>query len=147
MAEVDGLNGEQQVNLLITKIMTERYCRVEANDFDACIQNFVPQQIDGSHVDQVLQRKGIRKCEPYKEAAQRCLQDEKKQQNILRAAAASKGCKEERAMLQKCQTATRGATGACEKEALDMMICGLVPMAKKFRKQQQTSSTTQVEPA
>ena len=136
----ESLKGEQAVHSLLVKIMSDRFCRVEANDFDACIANFVPQHIDGSFVDQALQRKGLKKCEPYKLAAQKCIQDDKKQSAILKKAAQAPNCKEERAILQKCQRQTGGANGACEAEALEMMICGLVPMVKKLQRQSAKSA-------
>jgi hypothetical protein len=119
------------VNILLSKLMTDRFCSGEASDFDACIQNFVPQRVDNSYIDQHIQRKGLKKCEPYKEVVQRCMQDEKKQTAILKAAAKAPTCNDERKRLAQCQ---RKGNSQCEAEALESVMCGLVYLAQKQRK-------------
>ncbi|CUG92359.1 Hypothetical protein, putative [Bodo saltans] len=123
----------ENVQLLLTKLMTDRFCSDVASDFDACIQNFVPQKIDGSFVDSALQRKGLKKCEPYREAAHRCLQDDKRQSAIFKAAAQAPTCKVERQKLGQCQR--KNPKGECEQEALEMVYCGMIYLASKNRKQ------------
>ena len=117
----------ENVNLLLSKLMTDKYCAGEASDFDACIQNFVPQRIDASFVDQSLQRKGLKKCEPYKDVVQKCMQDERKQSLVLKHAAKQPQCKDERTRLARCQSTKK----ECEQEALEMIFCGLVAMIQK----------------
>lgn len=139
MAEATNEN----VNLLLTKIMTDRFCKVEANDFDACIANYVPQRIDNSFVDVSLQRKGLKKCEPYKEAAQRCLQDQKHQQAILRTAAKAPVCKQERSALAQCQKASGSDPNACEQQAIDMLMCGLAYIVQRSKGSKDKNATQQ----
>jgi hypothetical protein len=123
----------ENVNLLLTKIMTDKFCKRESSDWDACIQNFVVQRSDGSFVDQSIQRKGLLKCEPYKDAATSCLQDERRQQAILRQAGKAPGCRDERAALAKCQRLNPGNSGVCEAQVLEMVMCGLVHMVQSKR--------------
>ena len=122
--------SSDNVNILLSKLMTDKFCSGEASDFDACIQNYVPQRIDSSFVDQSIQRKGLKRCEPYKEVVQRCMQDEKKQTAILKAAAKAPTCNEERKRLAQCQR--KG--GQCEPEALESVFCGLVYLLQRQRK-------------
>eukprot|EP00331_Platyophrya_macrostoma_P027366 CAMPEP_0176436710 /NCGR_PEP_ID=MMETSP0127-20121128/18144_1 /TAXON_ID=938130 /ORGANISM="Platyophrya macrostoma, Strain WH" /LENGTH=136 /DNA_ID=CAMNT_0017820109 /DNA_START=35 /DNA_END=445 /DNA_ORIENTATION=- len=121
----------ENLQLLLSKLMTDRYCSDVASDFDACIQNYVPQQIDGSFVDLSLQRKGLKRCEPYKEAAQKCLQDDKKHTQIFRQASQAPTCKTERQKLAQCQ---RKGGKDCEQEALEMVYCGMMYLIQKQRK-------------
>lgn len=121
----------ENLQLLLTKLMTDKYCRDVASDFDACFQNYVPQRIDGSFVDQALQRKGLKKCEPYREVAHKCLQDDKKQSQIFKQAAQAPTCKTERNKLAQCQR-TKGKD--CEQEALEMVYCGMIYLTQKQRK-------------
>lgn len=123
--------SNENLQLLLTKLMTDRFCSDVASDFDACLQNFVPQKIDGSFVDLSLQRKGLKKCEPYRDAAHKCLQDDKKQSAIFKAAAQAPTCKGERQTLAQCQR----KKGECEQEALEMVYCGMIYLASKNRKQ------------
>lgn len=125
--------SNENVNLLLTKLMTEKYCKQEASDYDACVQNFVPQKVDGSHVDASLQRMGLAKCEPYRELAHKCLSNDKYQQNILRTASRAPTCKDERIALSKCQHANPNSSAACEKQALEVLMCGLVYMIQRQR--------------
>lgn len=124
-------SASDQVNVLLSKLMQDRYCSGEASDFDACIQNFVPQRIDGSHVDQSLQRRGIKKCGPYKDVVQKCMADEKKQQVILKQAWKAPTCKEERSNLAKCQRVRSN----CEPEIGETVLCGLVHLVSKKKGQ------------
>ncbi|ORC87188.1 uncharacterized protein TM35_000231590 [Trypanosoma theileri] len=124
MAEVTNEN----LQVLLTKLMTDRYCSGEASDLDACIQNFVPQATDGSWVDQSLQRRGLRRCQPYQEVARRCLEDERRHAAIFKAAANAPVCREERTTLQRCRQ-TRGRD--CEQEALEMLYCGMVYLVQR----------------
>ena len=115
MAEASNEN----VNLLLTKIMTDRFCKTESHNLDACVDNYVPQKIDGSYIDQSLQRRGLAKCAPYKDDAMKCLQDEKRQTAVIKAASRVPSCKEERAAVAKCQRAHPGNNAACEGETLE----------------------------
>jgi hypothetical protein len=121
----------ENVNLLLTKLMTDKFCRQDAQDFDACISNYVPQKVDGSYIDQSIQRRGIRKCDPYKSAMQQCLQNDKHQQAILRQASRAPTCKEERNELARCQKHAPRDSGKCEREAIEMVMCGLVYLVQK----------------
>eukprot|EP00744_Colponema_vietnamica_P019621 GILI01027791.1.p1 GENE.GILI01027791.1~~GILI01027791.1.p1 ORF type:complete len:135 (+),score=30.81 GILI01027791.1:60-464(+) len=118
---------DEQINLLLSKILTDRFCSHEASDFDACIHNYVIQHSDGSFVDASIQRKGIRKCEPYKEVVQKCMQDDAKQQTILRAASAAPACKNERNILMQCQRSKKD----CAQEAREMIMCGMVNIVQR----------------
>ncbi|KAG5501540.1 hypothetical protein JKF63_03369 [Porcisia hertigi] len=118
----------ENLQILLTKLMTDRFCSQEAGDLEACIQNFVPQHIDGSYVDQSIQRRGIRRCNPYREVAQRCLEDEKKQSAIFRAAAVAPTCKNEQRALHRCQ---RMKGRDCEAEALETVYCGMVYLVQR----------------
>lgn len=118
---------DESINLLLSKILTDRFCAHESSDFEACIQNYVIQHSDGSFVDASLQRKGIRKCDPYKEVIQKCMQDDTKQQAILRAASAAPTCKVERNSLMQCQRAKKD----CAQEAREMIFCGLVSIVQR----------------
>eukprot|EP00758_Cryptobia_borreli_P015003 Tbor_TRINITY_DN5981_c1_g1::TRINITY_DN5981_c1_g1_i1::g.19170::m.19170 len=124
--------NEEGVNLLLSKIMTDRYCSGEASDFEACIQHMVPQQVDNSYVDQALQRKGLRVCEPYRDVLQKCMQDDSKHQIILKAATKATGCQSERKALSICQRGNNNNKD-CSKEATEMIFCGLVNIVKKGR--------------
>lgn len=135
MANSDATN--ENVNLLLTKLMTEKHCKQESYDYEACVENFVPQRVDGSHVDQSLQRVSLRKCAPYKELAQKCMQDDKKQQAILKQAARVQACREERNALAKCQRAhPQDSQTACDRQVLEMMMCGLVGLVAKQMKKE-----------
>uniref|UniRef100_A0A6U4UM90 Uncharacterized protein n=1 Tax=Neobodo designis TaxID=312471 RepID=A0A6U4UM90_NEODS len=123
--------SNENVNLLLTKIMTDRFCKTESHNLDACVENYVPQKIDGSYIDQSLQRRGLAKCQPYKEDAMKCLQDEKRQTAVIKAASRVPSCKEERAAVAKCQRAHPGNNAACEGETLEMIMCGLVYILQK----------------
>src|SRR5690349_15997490 len=95
---------DDAINQLMTKLMTDRYCRKEMKDFEACVLNFVPQHGgDNSHVEHCLQRKGLLKCQPYKELLQKCLGDDKKQTLLTKQAASMPECKEERTAYAQCQ--------------------------------------------
>ncbi|KAK7195941.1 hypothetical protein NESM_000527200 [Novymonas esmeraldas] len=118
----------EHLQVLLTKLMTDRFCAQEASDLDACIQNFVPQHIDGSYVDQSLQRRGIKRCKPYQEVARRCLEDDKKQTAIFRAAAMAPTCKSEQQALRRCQ---RVKGRDCEAEALETVYCGMVYLVQR----------------
>ncbi|CCW63653.1 unnamed protein product [Phytomonas sp. EM1] len=123
----------ENLQVLLTKLMTDRFCSQEASDLDACIQNFVPQRIDGSRIDESLQRRGMRKCQPYREATQRCLEDQKKQSAVFRAAAAAPVCRKEQKALQQCrQVAGRD----CEHEALETIYCGMVYLVQRQKERQ-----------
>lgn len=123
--------SNENMQLLLTKLMTDRFCAHEASDLDACIQNFVPQQIDGSYVDQSLQRRGMKKCEPYQDLARKCMSDDKKQNTIFRAAAKVPQCRQEQRQLEKCQR-QRGRD--CEREALELIYCGMVHLVQRQKK-------------
>ncbi|KAG5475425.1 hypothetical protein LSCM1_03542 [Leishmania martiniquensis] len=127
----------ENLQILLTKLMTDRFCAQETSDLDACIQNFVPQHIDGSHVDQSLQRRGIRRCKPYQEVARKCLEDDKRQTAIFRAAATAPTCKSEQRALQRCQ---RAKGRDCEAEALETVYCGMVYLVQRQRERQGGSS-------
>ncbi len=129
-----GEATNDNINLLLTKIMTDRFCKTEAYNLDACVENYVPQKIDGSFVDQSLQRKGLRMCAEYRDTAMKCLQDEKKQTAVIRAASRVSACKEERAATAKCQRAHPGNASACERESLEMIMCGMVYIVSKNSK-------------
>jgi hypothetical protein len=123
--------SNENVNLLLTKIMTDRYCRTEAHNLDACVENYVPQKVDGSFVDQSLQRRGLLKCAPYRDDAMKCLQDDKKQTQIIKAASRVPSCKDERNAVAKCQRLHPGNNAACERETMEMIMCGLVYIVQK----------------
>ncbi|KEG14238.1 hypothetical protein DQ04_00561070 [Trypanosoma grayi] len=126
MTEVTNEN----LQVLLTKLMTDRFCSGESSDLDACIQNFVPQATDNSWVDQSLQRRGLRKCQPYQEVARRCLDDEKKHAAVFKAAASAPVCKDEMKVLNQCRR-MRGRD--CEQEALEMLYCGMVYLVQRQR--------------
>ncbi|AAQ15902.1 uncharacterized protein TEOVI_000038000 [Trypanosoma equiperdum] len=123
----------ENLQILLTKLMTDRFCSGEVNDIDACVQNFVPQASDGSWVDQSIHRRGMKKCEPYREVARRCLEDEKKQKMVFKAATEVSTCREERRKLEKC----RYAGGDCEQEALEVLYCGMVGLIQRQRGRQE----------
>lgn len=124
---------QENLQILLTKLMTDRFCSHEASDLEACIQNFVPQHIDGSYVDQSLQRKGIKRCQPYQEITRKCLGDDKKQTAIFRAAAVAPTCKREQRALQRCQS-KKGRE--CEEEALETVYCGMVYLVQRQKERQ-----------
>ncbi|KPA84284.1 putative mitochondrial hypothetical protein [Leptomonas pyrrhocoris] len=127
----------ENLQILLTKLMTDRFCSQETSDLDACIQNYVPQNIDSSYVDQSLQRKGIKRCKPYQEVTRKCLEDDKKQTAIFRAAAMAPTCKREQRALQRCQ----GKKGRdCEAEALETVYCGMVYLVQRQKERQGASS-------
>lgn len=123
----------ENLQILLTKLMTDRFCAGQASDLDACIQNFVPPRIDDSYVGQSLQRRGIKRCKPYQEVARRCLEDEKKQTAVFRAATAAPTCKTEQRALRRCQQA-KGRD--CEAEALEMVYCGMVYLVQRQKGRQ-----------
>lgn len=120
----------ENLQVLLTKLMTDRFCSREASDLDACFQNFVPQHSDGSYVDGSLRRRSIARCKPYADVASQCLQDEKKQSAVLRAASMAPVCRNEHRALQKCQ---RAKGRDCEREALETVYCGMVFLVQKQR--------------
>nr|CCC89507.1 conserved hypothetical protein [Trypanosoma congolense IL3000] len=123
----------ENLQILLTKLMGDRFCSGEISDVDACIQNFVPQSSDGSWIDRSLQRRGMKKCEPYQDAARRCMDDEKKQKSVFKAAAAFPSCREERKTLEMCRLHGKSD---CEQEALDVLFCGMVGLVQKLREKQ-----------
>jgi hypothetical protein len=66
--------------------------------------------------------------------------DEKKQTVILKAAAKAPTCNDERKRLAACQ---RKASGPCEAEALDSVMCGLVYLAQRQRKSSGSATTSE----
>lgn len=127
----------ENLKILLTKLMTDRFCSQEASDLEACIQNYVPQHIDSSYVDQSLQRRGVKRCKPYQEVTRKCLEDDKKQAAIFRAAAMAPTCKNEQRALQKCQ---RTKNRDCEAEALEMVYCGMVYLVQRQKERHGASS-------
>jgi len=123
---------EEQVNILMTKVLSDRFCRQESLDYDACVANFVIPRPDNSYVDQSLQRIGLRKCEPYKEVVEKCIGDEKRQTAVARKAASMPQCKEEHAALQKCHRLYPNDVAACERQTHELMLCGLVQMIQRY---------------
>ena len=142
---MSGDASSDNVNMLVTKIMTDRFCKTEAYNLDACVENYVPQKTDGSYVDQSLQRRGLKTCAPYKEEAMKCLQDEKRQTAIIKAAMRVPSCKEERAAVQKCQRVNGGNTAACERETMEMIMCGLVYIVQRQKQKQPAGGAQQDE--
>lgn len=130
---MEGQVSNENLQVLLTKLMTDRFCSQEASDLEACVQNFVPQQIDSSYVDQSLQRRGMKKCMPYRDAARACLEDEKKQTAVFRAAAMAPTCKTEQRALQKCQ---RVKGRDCEQEALETVYCGMIYLVQRQKGRQ-----------
>ena len=131
--------NDEAVNILLTKLLKERYCYAQNNDYEACVANYVPLQGDGSYVEQSLQRKGRKICDPYMNVLQQCMQDEKKHHTIMKHASQQSECKAERQQYMKCQRlhASSGASEACEQEAREMLMCGLAFMLQKNRQRQQ----------
>jgi hypothetical protein len=121
------------VNLLLTKIMTDKYCSAEKRDFTACVAYYVPSHTDGSYVDLSLQRRGTRKCEDHSKALQQCLQDDKRQTAVMRAASKHTQCKDERNTLVKCQQAAGGNKGACDPQFYALLECGMVHIIQGMR--------------
>ena len=118
----------ENLQIVLSKLMTDRYCSGEASDFDACIQNYVPHRSDHSHIEEYYHRKGMKQCEPYRDVLRRCMQDEKKQQVIFRQASAVPQCKAERNKLLQCQ---RQKGRDCEQEALETVYCGMIYLVQK----------------
>ncbi|KPI86532.1 hypothetical protein ABL78_4397 [Leptomonas seymouri] len=127
----------ENLQILLTKLMTDRFCSQETSDMEACIQNYVPQHIENSYVDQSLQRKGLRRCKPYEEAARKCLSNDKKHTTVFHAAMEAPTCKKERRALQQCQ---RNKGRDCEAEALEAVYCGMVYLVQRQKQRQGTSS-------
>mmetsp|Transcript_24804 Transcript_24804/g.38643 ORF Transcript_24804/g.38643 Transcript_24804/m.38643 type:complete len:152 (-) Transcript_24804:25-480(-) len=125
--------NDEAVNLLLTQILKDRFCLQQNSDLDACVANYVPQNGDGSYVEQSLQRKGLKICEPYSEVLQKCMHDEKKQRKVMQLASQQPECKGERSNYFRCQrvNATSGGDAACEREAREMLMCGLAFMIQK----------------
>ena len=103
------------------------------NDLEACVANYVPQNGDGSYVEQSLQRKGLKICEPYSAVLQKCMHDDRKHHTVMRFASQQPECKGERNHYFKCQrvNANNGGDAACEREAREMLMCGLAFMIQK----------------
>ena len=125
------------VDILLTKIMQDKYCSTEKKDLNSCISYYVPVHIDNSYVDQSLQRRGVKKCEDYNKALSQCMQDEKKQTAIMRVASKHSQCKEERNQLLKCQQAAGGNKGACETQFYTLLECGMINIITSLRSKQQ----------
>eukprot|EP00759_Apiculatamorpha_spiralis_P044677 PhF_6_TR41606/c0_g1_i3/m.63057 len=102
--------NDEALNMLLTKVMVERFCQQQNNDYEACVANYVPQHGDNSYVELSLQRRGIKLCEPYKTELHKCMHDDKKQQSIMKLAASVPECKVERNQYMKCQK-SQGSDG------------------------------------
>lgn len=124
------------VDILLTKIMQDKYCAFEKRDLNACISYYVPAHIDNSYVDLSLQRRGAKKCEEHSKALQQCMQDEKKQTAIMRAASKHQKCGDERNTLLKCQQAAGGNKGACEPQFYGLLECGMINIITAMRGKQ-----------
>ena len=124
---------ESKVNILMTKVLTDRFCAQESQDYDACVANFVVQRPDSSFVDQVLHQRGLKKCEPYKEVVEKCIGDDKKQSAVARKAASMPQCKDEHQALLKCHRLYPGDVAACERQTHELMLCGLVQMVQRHK--------------
>ena len=125
--------NDDAVNMLLTQILKDRFCFQQNSDFEACVANYVPQHGDGSYVEQSLQRKGMKICEPYSDVLTKCMHDDKKHSTIMRLASQQPECKGERQKYFQCQRVNAGMGGdaACEREAREMLMCGLAFMIKK----------------
>ena len=121
------------VNVLLTKLMTDKYCHHEKRDHNACVAYYVPRNPDHSYVDQSLMRRGAKKCEDHTKALQQCLADDKRQTAVIRAASKHAQCKDERAQLLKCQQAAGGNKAACEPQFYALLECGMVHMIQGAR--------------
>ncbi|KAG8346121.1 hypothetical protein TRVL_03054 [Trypanosoma vivax] len=126
MTEVNNEN----LQALLTKIMSTRFCSGEDSDVKACFQNFVPPNQSNSWVEQSLHRVGVKKCEPYTEALHRCMGNEKKHAVVLKAAASAPVCMEERKKAAQCRLFP---DRDCEQEVLEMLYCGMVHLIQKSK--------------
>ena len=124
--------AEQHINILMTKILTSKFCAQEVSDHEACVAHYVIPNPEHSVVDQVLYKRGLAQCAGYKDLYEKCIQDEKKQTAIARKAAGMPQCREEQSNLQKCHRLHPNDNSACERQTHQLMLCGLVEMVQKF---------------
>ena len=125
--------NDAALNTLLTKVMVDRYCSQQQGDWEACVAHYVPQHgSDGSFVEQSLQRRGKKVCDPYQDVLFKCIQDDKKQNNIIKLASSVPECKAERNQYVRCQKAKGG--NQCEQEAREMLMCGLAYIVSKQKK-------------
>jgi len=138
-------DNDEALNVLLTKVMKDRYCHRQASDNEACIANFVPLNGDGSFVEQSLQRRGKKVCDPYMNELQKCMHDEKKQQAVMKHASTVPECKAERASYMKCQKmgASGGSGEGCEREAREMLLCGLAYTVQRSKQKRGGSGQSQ----
>lgn len=123
--------NEENVQILLTTLIRDRFCSAEASDLDACIQNFVPTQIDSSYIDQSLQRRGLAKCVPYQTVARKCLENPNHQTAVMKASSRAPTCRQELRVLEKCR---RNGNRDCDQEALELVFCGLAYLVHQRHK-------------
>jgi hypothetical protein len=120
---------EENVNLLLTKYVTDRFCHQEHKDLNACIAYYVPQHISDSWIDRSLQRQSLKKCEEHSAAFKACVTNEKYAQTVVKRSVAAPSCKVERDTLIRCQK--KGAK--CTEEYLRLLECGVIHQMRQMK--------------
>jgi hypothetical protein len=114
------------LNAYLSNLLIDRYCTSTAAEWAACLAAVPPTaSLDGSFVDRSIQRKELLKCEPYKAVAAACMEDERRQQAILREAASAPACEDERAALGACHRRHNADAETCDAAVLQLLACGL----------------------
>ena len=127
------------VDILLTKIMQDKYCNGEKKDLNACVAYYVPTHVDNSYVDLSIQRRGAKKCEEHSKALSQCMQHDAlaKQTAIIDAASKHNKCVDERNTLVKCQQTAGGNKAACELQYYSLLECGMINIITSMRGKQQ----------
>eukprot|EP00796_Vickermania_ingenoplastis_P010336 gene10336-7230_t len=112
----------ENIQKLMTALLRDRYCRPAYNDLDACNQNFVFEPRSSSYIEESLLRQAVKKCIPFRDAYQKCLENEKNQSTVLKQALKVPACRHALGKLQRCQ---RMGKSGCEREAEETIFCGL----------------------
>lgn len=122
--------SDENINILLNKLMKDRFCSQQVNDLDACIQNYVLPNPTNSYIDQSLYRKGMKKCQAYVDVAKKCLNNSERQNIIIQAAVKEPQCVQERRALMTCrQIPDRD----CLKESTNLIYCGMAFLIQRQR--------------
>lgn len=129
---------EVNIQKLITSILNNGPCRQTYADYDSCSQNFMFQPHSNSYIEESLLRQASQKCKPFRSAYEKCLSEPKTQNRVLMSATKVPACRASRMAFERCK---RTGQSSCEREAEELLYCGLSFLVLKDRHQQGRSST------
>ena len=110
---------QKKVNRMMLKLLRMRYCSHESYELESCIHDSVPA--GGSHIDQSLRRRGVKKCKPFQEALGECLGGETHQAELAKEAWAVTSCQQHRDDVDKCKKIRPD----CGLEIAETALCGV----------------------